>query len=182
MSSINYGRTAAQRKADHEGARKFELEVGTWLGDFVVENLDSTDRMDYWIPGPFIDVKEKNQPLSKVWPLPEGCRPEDAFILDELSIRRALEKYPHAYFILRDNPCDRTFLARVDEVVCGDRRRLDRIGPAPRNHPKGKWVVNLTQFRQLTDPKAEVLPLILQDQSGLAWRQSACLIPEGTMS
>lgn len=179
MAELRYPRTAAQRAGDFANARAFEEEVGTWLGSFKVGNLSAHDRMDWWVPGVFIDVKEKGSPLSAVWPIPPGCRHEDAFIIDELSIRRAMEKYPHAYFVMRDRPTGRVFLARVDEVVCGDHRRIDRVGSTDK--AKGKWVVNLAQFRQLVDPANELMANVLGDQMAIAWRQSPCLIPEGSL-
>ena len=180
MAELRYPRTAAQRANDFTNAREFEEEVGAWLGAFKVGNLTSVDKMDWWVPGVYIDVKEKGSPISKVWPLPEGCLVEDAFIIDELSIRRAMEKYPHAYFVLRDGPTGRVFLARVVAVVCGDHRRIDRVGPTDK--AKGKWVVNLKQFRQLVEPANELMAHVLGDQMAIAWRQSPCLIPEGTLS
>lgn len=174
---IRRPRTVAQRHGDFAAAREFENLVGKWLGPYKVENLDAVDRMDFWIPGVFLDVKEKRQPLSGMWPLPAGAKPVDCFVLDELSIRRAMLHVPHAYFLLRDVPGgDRFFLARVDEVLMADRRRVDRIGTTGKR--KGKWVVNLLQFRQLADPETELYPAILADQIALPWKRSECLVPE----
>ena len=180
MAELNYPRTYTQRKNDHDNARRFENEVGDWLGQYKIGHLDATDKMYWWVPGVYLDAKEKAQPISGRWPLPAGCRNEDAFILDELSIRRAMQHHPHAYFVMRDKPLDRTFLARVDEVMCGDRIRIDRVGST--GHKKGKWVVDLSQFRELKNPAVELLSFVLGDQIALAWKQSGCLIPEGTSS
>jgi hypothetical protein len=171
---IQYPRTAAWRHGDFEAARRFEEEVGEWLGAYKIGNLDSTERMDWWVPGVYIDVKEKRQPISSKWPLPDDCGVEDAFILDELSIRRAMEKHPHAYFVMHDAPTGRVFLARVDEVACADRVRVDRVGST--GHAKGKWVLDLRQFRHLPDPPADLLVQVLSDQVALPWRQSSLLI------
>ena len=81
------------------------------------ETDDSTDELDWWMPGSFVEVKAKNQPISNRWPLP--CAEPDAFILDELSVRKALAHFPHAYFVFLDHPLQRVFVARVDEVICG---------------------------------------------------------------
>lgn len=175
-TDLHYPRTARQRAGDHPGARPFENEVGGWLGDYKIGWLDDTERMDWWVPGFYLDAKEKTQPISARWPLPPGCPVTDAFILDELSIRRALAHHPHAYFVMRCRPTGRTFLARVDEIVAGDHIRVDRIGPT--GHRKGKWVINLTQFRELVDPTAELMSVVLEDQVALPWKQSQCLIPE----
>ncbi len=172
-TNLNYPRTASWRGSDHKNAREFEEQVGEWIGSFKVSNLESTDRLDWWIPGFLLDVKEKNQPLTNRWPLPEGCASVDAFILDELSIRKAFVKGPSAYFLMRDRPGgDRVFLARIDEVLCADRCRVNRIGRVA----KGKWVLNLKQFRQLNNPAEQLLPEILSDQVKMPWKQSACLV------
>lgn len=171
---LEYPRTAAWRSNDFTGARRFEEEVGDWLGQYRIGNLDSPDRMDWWVPGVYLDAKEKTQPLSARWPLPPGCAAVDAFVLDELSIRRALEHAPHAYFVMRDRPLERVYLARVDEVVCGDHTRVDRVGST--GHAKGKWVINLTQFRRLENPAGELLAALLDDQVAVPWKQSALLI------
>lgn len=176
-NDLNYPRSAGWRKSDHANARRFEEEVGEWLGHYKIGQLDATDRMDWWVPGVFIDAKEKAQPISRRWPLPPNCEAVDAFILDELSIRRALEKAPHAYFVMRDTPRQRTFLARVDEIIAGDHVRLNRVGST--DHKKGKWVIDLRQYRELTAPATELLPTILGDQIALPWKQSALLIPSG---
>lgn len=174
MADLNYPRHAGWRRSDHANARRFEEEVGDWLGAYKIGHLDATDRMDWWVPGLYLDAKEKAQPISKVWPLPEGCPAEDAFILDELSIRRAMLHMPAAYFVMRDRPRNRTFLARIDEIIAGEHTRVNRVGST--GVRKGKWVVDLRQFRELTDPASELLPFCLADQIALPWKQSALLI------
>ena len=173
---MNYARPAGASRFDREAAREFENTVGDWLGPYKIAHLDATDRMDFWVPGVYIDVKEKRQPLSNQWTIPSNSRREDVFVLDELSIRRAMQYHPHAYFLLRDVPLDRIFLARLDEVLAGDHTRCDRIGKT--GHRKGKWLIVLTQFRQLQDPATELLPTILRDQVDTPWKRSELLIPE----
>ena len=170
--NLSYPRTEAQRAGDFTGARPGEELVGTWLGAFKIANLDSPDRLDYWIPGSHVEVKQKNQPISSQWPMP--CREPDAFILDELSVRKAMGHYPHAYFVLNDVPCGRWFLARVDEVCCAERVRINREGSG--RHLKGKWVLDLTQFRLLQNPATDLMPLIFSDQCSMPWKASALLI------
>lgn len=172
---MKYARTASQRAGDKQAARASENLVGTWLGGYKIASLDANDRMDYWVPGVYLDVKEKRQTLTSRWPLPEGCVEGNAFVLDELSIRRALEHHPHSYFVLHDLPYDRWFLARADEVVCCEHTRVNREGAT--GVKKGKWVVDLTQFRLLDNPAEQLLPTILADQVALPWKQSACLVP-----
>lgn len=167
-----YARTADQRQGDFDGARRDEELVGSWLGQFKVGNLDSTEQLDWWLPGSFVEVKAKNQPISNRWPLP--CAEPDAFILDELSVRKAMAHFPHAYFVFLDQPLQRVFVARADEVICGDHCRLNREGP--NGHKKGKWILNLTQFRQLHDPANQLLPTIFSDQVSMPWKGSGLLV------
>lgn len=170
---MRYARTGAQRAADKAASRASELQAGEWLGQFKVANLDATDRLDYWVPGVFLDVKEKRQRLTARWPMPATCTEPDAFVLDELSIRKAMAHFPSAYFLMHDLPGDRWFLARIDEIVLADRERVNRVGPT--GIAKGKHILDLRQFRHLTDPAAQLLPTILADQISLPWKQSACL-------
>jgi hypothetical protein len=166
-----YTRTAAQRRGDFEAAREFELEVQGWLGDFLVPKLNSTTELDFWLPGIYLDVKEKRQPISARWPLPPGVPQRDCFILDELSVRKAMEKYPSAYFLIRDVPGgDRLFLAPIYEVVGVERTRVQRVG-------KGKWIIDLANFRELDRATAstDLRTMLLADQVALPWKASECL-------
>lgn len=171
---MKYPRPPGAGVVDYQAARAFEDTVGGWLGSFKIGNLNSPDKMDWWVPGFYLDVKERKRPVGPRWPLPEGCRVEDAFILDELSIRRAMQYFPHAYFLLRALPEDRVFLARIDEVLCADRTRVNRVGPT--GHPKGKHILNLQQFRMLEDPETELMSAVLADQIAVPWKRSDCLI------
>lgn len=172
---MQYARRPGVSRSDFLNSKDYEEKVGTWLGDFKISNLTSTEKLDWWVPGFFIDVKERRQLLGVRWPLPEGCAHEDAMILDELSVRKAMAHFPHAYFLLRTLPEDRVFLARVDEVICGDHVRVNRVGNT--GVAKGKWVINVAQFRQLDDPANELLPAVLADQVATPWKQSGCLVP-----
>lgn len=174
MTDIHHPRPGYASQHDRNAAKAFEAEVGTWLGEYKIERLDSKTETDFWVPGFYVEVKEKRQPLSDVWPLPAGCLSEDAFILDELSVRRLCEKFPYAWFVLRDVPGDRIFLASIAEIVCGDHVRLNRIGST--DHKKGKWVIDLSQYALLQHP-SDVLPTILDNCVTLPHRQSACLVP-----
>lgn len=170
---MKYDRPPGAVRSDFFAAKAYEEEVASWH-DYWIANLDRNDRLDFWHPGFFLDVKERKAPLSKKWPLPEGCTAEDAFVLDEVAIRKALEHFPGAFFLLRDAAGDRTFLARVDELLLCDRVRVNR---EYNGQARGKVVVNMTDFRQLTDPRTELLPTILADLVGLTWKQAPCLLP-----
>lgn len=170
---MSYARPAGASKFDREEARLFEEEVGTWLGPHRISYTNSTDRLDHWVPGFYLEVKEKKGPLSarwtEHWP---GVPPEELFVLDELSVRKAAEFFPHCYFVLRDRPGGmRLFLARIDEIFCAERVRLNRVGPT--GHPKGKWLLDLRSFRRF-EPE-HLRDLILQDQISTPWKASHCL-------
>lgn len=171
---MKYARPPGAGRSDYEAARAFEEVVGGWLGTFKIANLNSPDKMDWWVPGFYLDVKERKRTIGPRWPLPEGCAVEDAFIIDELSIRRAMKYFPHAYFLIRALPEERVFLVRIDEVLCADRVRVNRVGPT--GHPKGKHIINLSQFRQLEFPETELLQAVLADQVAVPWKRSDCII------
>jgi hypothetical protein len=169
-----YARPSGAPRNDFLNARAFELQVGAWLGDYKVGNLEASDRLDWWVPGVFIDVKEKRQPLGKQWHLLPGVPELDLFVIDELSVRRAAQHFPHAYFVIRDVPGgERIFLARIDEMFSVERVRVNRVGNT--GHAKGKWIVSLSNFRQLTDPATQLLPTVLHDQQSMPWKYSHCV-------
>jgi hypothetical protein len=171
---MGYARPKGASNHDFNAAREFENEVGSWLGDFKVGNLTDTERLDWWVPGTYVDVKEKRQKLTKRWHLLPGVDEVDLFIIDELAVRKAMDKFPHAYFVIRDVPGgNRIFLARVDEVTGAERARLNRVGTT--GHAKGKWVINLQNFRQLDNPAQQLMPTILHDQVNMPWKASECL-------
>jgi hypothetical protein len=168
---MTYERPPGAARADFNAAREFENEVGTWLGEFRVGNLTSPDKLDWWVPGVFIDVKEKRQPLTDRWHLLPNVSEKYLFVLDELSVRRAAQYFPHAYFLIRDVPAGGLiYLARIDEVFCAERARLDRVSGA--GNRKGKWVIDLRNFRLLTDPANQLLPTVLSDQQHMPWKSS----------
>lgn len=176
-----YARPKGASARDFQAAKEFEIEVGGWLGPFHIANLDSPERLDYWVPGPYIDVKEKVRSLTRRWELLPGVPEVDLFVIDELAVRKAAEHFPHAYFVIRDVPGGgRIFLARIDEMFCAERARVNRIGDT--GHAKGKWVVSLQNFRQLDDPASQLLPTVLYDQVNTPWKAPECLsfipIPE----
>lgn len=167
-----YSRPVGAGASDFQNAKEFEEKVGEWLGDWKVSNLDSTERLDWWVPGFYVDVKEKRQKLSSRWHLIDSPE-QDMFVIDELSVRKAVKHYPHAYFLIRDVPCDRFFLARVDEMFSAERGRLNRTGKT--GHQKGKWVVDLQNFRQLVNPELQLRPTIMHDLTSMPWKASNCL-------
>lgn len=171
---MKHARPAQWQRNDHFGSKEYESQVAGWLGHWKISKTSSNTELDFWIPGCFLEVKEKRQPLSARWPLP-GCRAEDAFVLDELTVRKALEKFPHAFLLLRDVPLDRTFLAPIWQLACADRVRVDR--ETSPGFKKGKWVVDMTRFIRLYQPDEELLPKMLAELVATPWKQSPCLLP-----
>lgn len=162
-----YHRTAKQKIGDFAVAREFEEEVARHLPAEQVTMFDHSDALDVWIPGYLLDVKEKRQRLTKRWQLLPGVDEVDLIVLDELGIRRALRHWPAAYFLMRDLPQDRLFLASITEVVCAERVRRQRVG-------KGKWILDLNNFLQV-DSLDDVHGLIVADQAATPWKLSGCL-------
>lgn len=178
---MSYARPPGAHAMDFANAREFEEQVGEWLGNFKVGNLNSPTRLDWWKPGFFLDVKEKRQKLGERWHVLPYVPEEFMFVLDELSVRRAAEYFPYAYFLIRDVPGGgRIYLARIDEVFCAERARLNRISDA--GNAKGKWVLDLRNFRLLTDPANQLLQTVMFDLTQMPWKDSQCLsmlpIPE----
>lgn len=171
---MSYARPQGASANDFNASRDFELEVGEWLGDYKVPNLTDPNRLDWWVPGFYLDVKEKKQRLTARWHLLPGVPEVELFVLDELAVRKAMRHFPHAYFVIRDVPGgNRIFLARVDEVVAAEHVQANRTGNT--GHKKGKWILNLANFRQLFDPASQVRPMILQDQVSMPWKDSQAL-------
>lgn len=174
--SFKAHRPAGAARADYLAAKDYEAVVEFMLGPGIVSYVTSNTELDFHRPGYYLDVKERKSNLSDEWDLPPGCSKDDAFVIDELSVRKALRHYPAAYFWLHECQTDRVFLARIDEVVCGNHTRQDR--EVDKNGSlKGKWVVDLNDFReldQIQQPMVDVL--ILEDLAEMSWKQSPLLI------
>lgn len=173
---MTYTRTAAQRSHDFANAREYEEYVSARLGVPNHTRFDAKDDLDIWVPGYMVEVKEKNQPLTDRWHLYPGVDERDLFVLDELTVRKALRWYPAVFYLIRDNAHDhhlpkderqpRLFLAPVWELVGVERVRVDRS-------TKGKWIIDLQKFRRLSD-EADIPTIahaLLVEQ---AWKRSPC--------
>ena len=101
---------------------------------------------------------------TKRWHRLPGVEEPDLFIIDELTVRRAAEKYPAAFFVLRDRPTSRLFFAPIWELISCERVRVNR-------DKKGKWILDIRNFRQILDEHEipELAPLLLAD---IGWRLS----------
>lgn len=163
-----YKRTGFQKQQDFMAAREWELEVEKHLGPHVVSRLDSNTELDFWVPEAYIEAKEKRQKLTERWHLLSGVDERDLFILDELSLRKALSKGMSAFFVLRDVPGgDRLFLAPAYMVASGDKTRRNRVG-------KGKLILDLRDYLPL-EGLEQVLPMVMQMQAEMRWKNSECL-------
>lgn len=171
---MSYPRTAAQRINDLSVGHAVEDVVVQALGPNIINHTNSTDKLDIWIPGGYVEVKAKNQPLSTKWTkhCPEDWDERDCFVLDELSVRKALEHYPHACLVLYDRPCDRWFMAPIDVLAVSDRVRLNRTGPT--GIVKGKWIINVTGYQPIKNMK-KLAAMLAEDRIKLRWKESACL-------
>ena len=171
-----YKRTREQKVHDFSNAREYEEYVAESIGIPVITRFDATDDLDIWVPGYYVEVKEKNQNYTQRWHLVDGVPERNLFVIDELTVRRACTKYPHVFFLLRDNVHDhhlpedqrqpRLFIVPIWELIAVERVRRDRNG-------KGKWIINLDNFTRLADeadiPAFAILALVKQ-----LWLTSEC--------
>jgi hypothetical protein len=166
-----YQRPPGAKRADFERARIFEEAVAKLLGDWTVTRFDSTTDLDIWVPGYYVEVKQKNQPLTERWHLLPGVPEANLVVLDELGVRRVLEKYPHSYVLIQDVPLDRLFLASAAELAVVERARVNRnTGTSV----KGKLVFNLCSFREIADVAA-IPGVVMGELTSMPWKSSQCL-------
>lgn len=158
---------------DRLASIEFEETVRGWLGDHVVSATNSTSKLDFHIPGISVEVKEKRQPLGGRWHLLPGVDERDLFVIDELSIRKALAHWPAAFFVIRDVPCDRLFVAPIWLMVGVERVRVDRTFTGGQR--RGKWIIPLTSLIQLDNPEAELLPLLQRLAISGEWLDTHCI-------
>lgn len=163
---MTYTRPPGASQMDFANAAEFEAVVRSFLPIYLVDRSKSTTDLDFWIPPAWIEVKEKRQPLTNRWHLLPGVPESDLFVLDELSLRKALKHGLEAYFVLRDVPGDRIFLAAAWEVGCSSTTRVNRGG-------KGKLLLNLAEFRQVSLDR--VMAEIQKDQVDCTWKRSDCV-------
>lgn len=164
LGRLAYKRPPGSKQGDFQAAREFEEEVGGALGDWKVANLSSPDRLDFWVPGFYVEVKEKRQPLTARWHQLEGCPEEDLVVLDELGYRRVLGHWPEAYVVIRDVPQGRIFLASCVDLACAERKQLMR-------EHKGKLLFDLKSFRQI-ESLDQIREVVMSDLIAMPWKQS----------
>ena len=163
---------------DFKDAREFEEHVAAMLRPHThgfVTKFDSVNDLDIWVPGLFLDVKEKRQRygprFQALWP---ELDERNMFIVDELSVRRALEKDARCtYFLIRDLPGgDRMFVVSALELAVGNKVRANRETTA--GNLKGKWVIDLAGCRRLP-ALDQLFEFVMSDMEQMPWKQSECL-------
>lgn len=161
-----YRRTAAQRAGDFQAARDWETEVADMFrpGSFLPA-FNSTDALDFWFPGVFVELKEKRQSYTQRWHLLPGVAEPDLFIIDELTVKRALSHYPAVLFLIRDVPQGRLFYVPIWELVGVERARVNRV-------KKGKWIIDLSNFRTIDDPVA-AYETFIREMTEQQWKDSS---------
>jgi hypothetical protein len=168
-----YLRPEGAKVQDLAAAREYELQVADVLPHWRIDETRATDRLDFWVPGFFVEVKEKRQRLTDRWQLLPNHPERDLFVMDELTVRRALRHWPYVYFVIRDVPGDRVFIASIAELIAVERVRRNRSG-------KGKWILDMTQFRRL--PSLDQLTeFVMADLVDMPWKASHCLSPVDTI-
>lgn len=164
---MTYQRPPGSSQADLQASKEYEQHVRQHLPDAIIDQTSSTDKLDFWHPGWVADIKEKRQPLTNRWRVLPDVPEQDLFVLDELSLRKALVHGMKSYFIIRDVPCGRVFLAAAWEVACSDKVRRQRGG-------KGKIILDLTNFRQVHFLN-NIPDLIQADLLEQRWKKSECI-------
>ncbi len=171
-----YHRTDAQRAKDFLQSREYEEYVEGRLGVPTVTRFDSANDLDIYVPtdvgdGWYLEIKEKIQQYTKRWLLLDGVEERDIFIIDELTVRRALLKYPKVLFLIRDNVGDadgpRLFLVPLWELVVAPRARVNRV-------KKGKWIVDMSKWPRLAD-EGDIVEAAEAHLSTGMWLAPACL-------
>jgi hypothetical protein len=153
---------------DFNGSKEWEAQVATHLPAHTIVRTDSTSELDFYLPALYVEAKEKRQKLNKRWHLLNDVEEPDLFVLDELSLRKALVHAPYSYFLLHDVPGGgRMFLASAVEVAVADRVRRNRVG-------KGKLILDLRSFRQIEGLEA-LMPTVTEDVTEQNWKRSECL-------
>lgn len=161
---------------DFEDARAFEDQVAEALRPHVhtvLTQFTSNDKVDIMIPPLWLDIKEKKQSYTERWMKhwPNMAEP-DAFIIDELSVRRLVEHHPYGYVLVQDRPLGRLLTASTSKLITMPKVQLDRQTSPDRK--KGKWLVDLQHFRPL-DRIEDVLRVAEEDAVQQPWKQSPAL-------
>lgn len=164
-----YNRPPGAMRHDLANAAEFEERVASQMGVPVHTRFNGKDDLDIWVPGYYIEIKEKRQPLTARWQLLDGVDETDLFVIDEQTIRRALRHWPNVYFLLRDVPSGgRLFLIAIWELVVNPRVvRRNRVS-------KGKWIINLADYRQLGDI-ADIHSIAVNELGTFPWKRPECV-------
>lgn len=138
--------------ADNSQSQGFEKHIERYLQkipqvDGLNAATDSRKRVDFkaWFegrPACHLEIKEKKQPYNtKNWPKikKSGIPEEDAFIVDEVSLRRLLSHGMYSWILARDRPGGRLITFNFHDLIHMPRYRVDRKN---RSHHKGKWVLS----------------------------------------
>ena len=149
-------------------AKEFEEEVRLALPGYCHVRTESSTELDFFIPCFVVEVKEKRQKLNDRW-WGNLDREENLFVMDELTVRKALKHYPYVWFVIRDVPADKVYVASISEILSADRHRFDRNG-------KGKWVLDTSWFDTIGD-LSELMDFIKEDIATQTWKSSGCVIP-----
>lgn len=165
---MTYKRTEAQRAGDFADSRAFEEAVDEAIPFRTITRFQATDDLDVWVPGYYVEVKEKKQRYTSRWTNLTHVPEQYLFICDELTIRRSLRHWPYVFFLIRDRTRGNTmYLVPVWEMVTTDRVRINRNG-------KGKWLVDLRSFRKL-DSLVRLHEVITEALTDTPWKNSECL-------
>lgn len=171
MSDTYHQRPGWAREFDLEQSRAFEDDVMRALAeDFstVERHTDATDLLDFLADGIWIEVKEKHTAYSPLWieGLPIGST-DDIFILDELTIMKAVHEKGPVWFLLRDTVAGKIYVAGLWDVLA--------VGPIARKNrkAKGKWLLPLTSFTEVESLELAVKVIRVRSEQS-PWLDPSC--------
>lgn len=164
---MTYSRRPGQSAVDQAAAREFEETVRNYLPDYVFVRTESSTELDFMVPSITVEVKEKRQPLTKRWWREGSTSDSFQFVIDELTVRKALKHYPYVWFVMRDLPQGNIYLASISELLSLDRHRFNRNG-------KGKWVVDTYPLRIID--LGDLMTHIKRDLEEQEWKASCCVV------
>jgi hypothetical protein len=173
-----YERPKGATRADYAASRSFMAKVAAALPDWHAvadDNYNNRYFCDFFAVKPdgiwHLEVKEKRQPLSSRWPLPDGFHTTDQLVvIDEIAVRRAMGLGRWVWFLINDVPGRTIYLAHFLEIVCAERKMVMR-------GDRGKWVVPTARFEPVTLSTLRQRLIERRQEDEALWEQSGTLWP-----
>ena len=143
----------------------FETEIREYCKEYNIDfedHGDSSRHPDFKLGDVWLEVKEKGNLNPKNWPITGDGK--TVFIVDELTMRRLMTFAPKALLAFRDNKTGRYYVADVFTVWLMPRKRVRRP-VAGKKYPKGKWLLDIRNFKEVFSIK-ELLDYAMKFDGG----------------